>query len=66
MAFCSCLGREKADDIGLTILVLSFREERKKRDVRDPNVRPEGQVNVMGFREKEAWAGNGVCGLEIL
>lgn len=53
-----CLGMEKAAYVGLTTLVLSFREEEEK-DIRDPNVRPEGQVNVMGFRGKEAWAGNG-------
>ena len=43
---------EKANDVGLTTLILSFREEEEK-DVRDSNVRPEGQVNIVGFRGKE-------------
>lgn len=57
-------GREKAN-IGLTTLVLYLREEEEKA-VGQPNVRPEGQVNAVGFRGKEAWAGSGLCGLKIL
>lgn len=56
---------EKTAYVELTILVLSFRKEEGK-DFRGPNVRPEGQVNVMGFKGKEVWAGSGVCGLKIL
>lgn len=59
-----CTG-EKANDVGLTTLILSFREEEEK-DVRDSNVRPEGQVNIVGFRGKEVWAGSEGCGLSIL
>ena len=60
-----CLWMEKTAYVELTILVLSFRKEEGK-DFRDPNVRPDGQVNVMGFKGKEVWAGSGVCGLKIL
>ena len=56
---------EKTAYVELTIRVLSFRKEEGK-DFRDPNVRPDGQVNVMGFKGKEVWAGSGVCGLKIL
>lgn len=52
--FYSCPGREEADDIGLTTLALYFREEEEVKGARDPTVRPEGQVNVMGFRAEEA------------
>lgn len=58
-------GKEKASEIGLTSLVLSFREEEEK-DVRDSKVRPEGQVDIMGFRGKEVWAGSKGCGLNLL
>lgn len=58
---------EEADDIGLTTLILHFRElEEEEKEARDPNVRPEGQVNVMGFRGEEAWVGSGVCALKVL
>lgn len=40
MAFRSLLGREKAVDVGLATLALSFREK-KEKGVRCPNVRPE-------------------------
>ena len=43
---------------------VSEREEGK--DFRDPNVRPDGQVNVKSFKGKEVWVGSGVCGLKIL
>lgn len=49
LGFSSCLGRGKADDTGLTTLVLHFREEEEK-GVREFSVKPEGQVNVIGFK----------------
>lgn len=59
--------REEADDFGLTTLVLHFREvEKEDKEARDPNVRPEGQVNVMGVRGEEAWVGSRVCALKVL
>lgn len=48
----------------MATLVLSFREEEK--DVRNSNVRPEGQVDIMGFRGKAVWAGSKGCGLNLL
>ena len=56
---------EKTAYVELTILVLSFSKEEVK-DFRDPNVRPDGQVNVKSFKGKEVWVGSGVCGLKIL
>lgn len=55
-----CLGRGRANNIALTTLVLTFREEEEEKEVREiPEVR--GQVNVMSFRGREAWAGIGDC-----
>lgn len=50
----------KQGESGLTCLVLHFREEEKDEEKGDgdSNVKPLGQESVMGFRRKEAWAGN--------
>lgn len=50
------MGKEKAHEIRLTSLVLSFREEEEK-DVRDSKVRPEGQWISWVLEERKSGQG---------